>query len=103
MESDRTVMTKFKEKLNPSRYDVHLQDAVCASLYSLAYDSDKKKRIQILKRSRMGLKIELPRLSGVVNGEGLLFMMGNYILRNARQVYHFWVDTVYAAFFSNTT
>ena len=70
MESERTSMADFKEKQGPIWYDIHLQDAVCTSLYSLAYDSDKTTKIQILKRARRDVGIDLPRLNPTMKAMG---------------------------------
>ena len=85
MEPDRTGVAKFKEKLNPLWCDIRLQDAVFESLYSLAYDSYKKTKMQIQKRSHMGLKSNFQEY---VENEGrmLLFANANYILNRAREV-----------------
>ena len=63
MESERTAMTDFKGKLSPIWYDIHVQGAVCTSLYIIAFDSDKTTKNQIPKRVRRNLKIELSRLN----------------------------------------
>ena len=84
-----------RERLPTAWFDLHINDAVCTSLYSIAYDSDKTTRIQILKRARKNLKVELSRLDTKMMEEGSQFMNDNYILKHAREAGLFLVVSVF--------
>ena len=86
MELEREALAQLKKKISPAWYDLHFDDAVSSTLYSLGYDTIQKLKVDNLKRHRRNLKLEISRLGEESIQRGQSDMNSNYILTHAKSL-----------------
>ena len=62
MDSERVAFKHYKTKLNDIWYELALDEALCLTIYAIAYDTDKTARLTHLRRARRSLKNIIPTL-----------------------------------------
>ena len=85
-DTEVSTLSYFKSQLAPLWYDLHFDDAISSTLYTLGFETVIKQKVTNLKRWRRNLKLELQRLSEDDRNRGSQKLRENNILEYAKQV-----------------
>ena len=88
MDSERAAHDHFETKLNDIWYDLALDEAICLTIYAIAFDTDKTARLTHLRRARRTLGIITPSLEKCKAGKATKDSESNAVLKYGKDITH---------------